>query len=229
MQSFREHCRDITEALDKPYPYRVVNSRGTGSGDGPGVFEAEFTVATSGLKYNVHFAKRVEQNIPRTNGRGQVIEPRWESVEKPWEFTFALKRTHGSGAPGDPKTDTETYGVSRTGHAFSVFATVIAVMKEFITKYHPALIYFSATESSRAKLYDRFMKLVPRSVSGYAGHKLTGQSRRSAAALGDCHRGSGFLRDPEQKCHADWIGPGNFVVARRDVPLTAILAVTQAH
>ena len=211
MQSFREHCRDITEALDKPYPYRVVNSRGTGSGSGPGVFEAEFTVPTAGLKYNVHFAKRTEQNIPLADNRGRLIEPRWESKEKPWEFTFALIRQRGSGDPGDPKTNTDTYGISRTGHAFSVFATVIAVMKEFITKYHPAIIYFQATESSRAKLYDRFMKGVPRAVSGYLGHKLTGQSRRNA---------------PHNL--ADWVGPGNYVIARRDTPISVILGVTSA-
>ena len=207
MQSFREHCRDITEALDKPYPYRVVKSNAN-------VFEAAFDIPAGRatpkpLSYSVHFAKHTEHDIPLADNRGRLIEPRWVSTEKPWEFTFALVRTRGSGDPGDPKTDTDTYGVSRTGHAFSVFATVIAVMKEFIAKHRPAIIYFTATESSRAKLYDRFMKGVPRAVSGYLGHKLTGQSRRNA---------------PHNL--ADWVGPGNYVVARRNIPINVILGVT---
>ena len=196
MQSFREHCRSLDESFDKPYPW--TTSR-VGFTDFHATFVAPATptpLATGKApinRYSVDFVKRMDQRV-FVDGEDT----------HPWEFTFEV---YGADARATIKHATKNpYGITQTGHAFTVFATVIDIMKAFIARQHPSVIYFSARESSRARLYDRFITHVGASVSGYAGHKLT-------AAM----RPRGLTSAP------DWIGPGNYVIAKQAIPLKTIL------
>ena len=190
MPSFREYCLSLDESLDTPYPWTTTHA---GSDNYRAMFEVPGTSKAghpqTPLHYQVDFAKHTEQRI------------RWSGKDVyPWEFTFEAS---GSGE-ANKRAANNPFGITQTGHAFTVFATVIAVMKAFIAHQHPSVIYFSAHESSRARLYDRFITQVGASVPGYVGHKLTAAMRRPGNV-------------------APWIGPGNYVIAKQAIPLKTIL------
>lgn len=50
-------------------------------------------------------------------------------------------------------------GITNTGNALQVFATIKAMVSEFIKLNNPEAILFTAKEPSRVKLYDRMAKL----------------------------------------------------------------------
>lgn len=52
-----------------------------------------------------------------------------------------------------------TQEITNTGNSISVFATIKAMIHEFIKLNKPKAILFTAKEPSRVKLYDRFAKL----------------------------------------------------------------------
>jgi len=199
MLSFRKYCLSLDESLDTPYPWTTshVNSDN---------YRAMFTVPAASkvgqpqtpLLYQVDFAKHTEHRI-------------WWSGEDvhPWEFTFELApRSYAQVGSVSIKS---AYGITQTGHAFTVFATVIDVMKAFVARQHPSVIYFSAHENSRVRLYDRFITQVGTSVPGYVGHKLT-------AAM----RPRGLTSAP------DWIAADNYVIAKKAIPLKTILTAVDS-
>lgn len=59
--------------------------------------------------------------------------------------------------------DNHKYGITGTGDAQAIFATVIAMMSEFTRKIQPAVMMFEAKEVSRSKLYERLIKRYARS------------------------------------------------------------------
>ena len=209
IQSFREHCRSLDESFDKPYPWTTSRVSFTD-------FHATFVAIATPTpqdknslstgkapinRYSVDFVKRTDQRV-FVDGEDT----------HPWEFTFEL--TQGEDNPAKWSAEAHPqYGITQTGHAFTVFATVIAVMKAFIAHHHPGIIYFSAHERSRAKLYDRFITQVGVSVSGYVGHKLT-----------KAMRSRGGSRPPRLTSAPDWIDDGNYVIARQSIPLKTILS-----
>lgn len=78
-----------------------------------------------------------------------------------WVLDFDGNTT---GTPSRPKQFMTTTG---TGHAASVFATVIAILKAFTEKVKPMNITFTANEENRRSLYDRMIGSIV--VPGYAG------------------------------------------------------------
>ena len=73
-----------------------------------------------------------------------------------WQITFEIR-----GAGGKP------HDISKTGNEFKVFATVAEILNEYLKKVKPDNFWFTAKEPSRAKLYDRFAKLIVRKHSKY--------------------------------------------------------------
>ena len=73
-----------------------------------------------------------------------------------WQITFEIR-----GAGGKP------HDISKTGKEFKVFATVAEILNEYLKKLKPDVFWFTAKEPSRAKLYDRFAKLIVRKHSKY--------------------------------------------------------------
>ena len=73
-----------------------------------------------------------------------------------WQITFEIR-----GAGGKP------HDISKTGNEFKVFATVAEILNEYLKKVEPEIFWFTAKEPSRAKLYDRFAKLIVRKHQKY--------------------------------------------------------------
>ena len=194
MRSFQEYCLSLDESLDTPYPWTTTHA---GSDNYRAMFEVPGTPKAghpqTPLHYQVDFAKHTEQRI-RWSGKNVY----------PWEFTFEVSGKYKQSGEANKRAADNPYGITQTGRAFTVFATVIEVMKAFIAHQHPSVIYFSARESSRARLYDRFITQVGASVPGYVGHKLTAAMQRPGNV-------------------APWIGPGNYVIAKKAIPLKTIL------
>jgi len=78
------------------------------------------------------------------------------SDQERWQVTFEIRGTGG-----------KPHDISKTGNEFQVFATVAVILDEFVKKVKPDIFWFSAKEPSRAKLYDRFAKLITRKHSAY--------------------------------------------------------------
>ena len=54
----------------------------------------------------------------------------------------------------------DNIGISGTGDAMRVLATVLVIMKDFLKREEPQIIVFTADEKSRRKLYDRMIKVL---------------------------------------------------------------------
>ena len=77
-----------------------------------------------------------------------VFQAETSDMER-WQITFEIR-----GAGGKP------HDISKTGNEFKVFATVAEILNEYLKKVKPDIFWFTAKEPSRAKLYDRFAKLI---------------------------------------------------------------------
>lgn len=66
-------------------------------------------------------------------------------------------------------SDFRGFGVTGTGDARKVFATVIDIVKKYVGEHHPANITFTASEPSRIRLYDAFLKRLDRELPDYEG------------------------------------------------------------
>ena len=84
-----------------------------------------------------------------------VFQAETSDMER-WQITFEIR-----GAGGKP------HDISKTGNEFKVFATVAEILNEYLKKVKPDNFWFTAKEPSRAKLYDRFAKLIVRKHSKY--------------------------------------------------------------
>lgn len=52
----------------------------------------------------------------------------------------------------------DVYNITKTGSELIVFSTIIDIMRAFIKKYKPQLMYFGAEEPSRMKLYLKLIR-----------------------------------------------------------------------
>ena len=84
-----------------------------------------------------------------------VFQAETSDMER-WQITFEIR-----GAGGKP------HDISKTGNEFKVFATVAEILNEYLKKVKPDNFWFTAKEPSRAKLYDRFAKLIVRKHQKY--------------------------------------------------------------
>ena len=84
-----------------------------------------------------------------------VFQAETSDMER-WQITFEIR-----GAGGKP------HDISKTGNEFKVFATVAEILNEYLKKVKPDIFWFTAKEPSRAKLYDRFAKLIVRKHQKY--------------------------------------------------------------
>ena len=77
-----------------------------------------------------------------------VFQAETSDMER-WQITFEIRGTGG-----------KPHDISKTGNEFKVFATVAEILDEFLKKAKPDQFWFTAKEPSRAKLYDRFSKII---------------------------------------------------------------------
>jgi hypothetical protein len=80
-----------------------------------------------------------------------------------WDISFQIEFKSDKGFPQ------RTFNISNTGDAPRVFATVIAVMVDFMTSKQPDYVYFSSkvSEPSRIKLYDAMVRKAVNTVGKY--------------------------------------------------------------
>ena len=84
-----------------------------------------------------------------------VFKAETDDMER-YQITFEIRGTGG-----------KPHDISKTGSEFKVFATVAEILNEYLKKVEPEIFWFSAKEPSRAKLYDRFAKLIVRKHPKY--------------------------------------------------------------
>ena len=84
-----------------------------------------------------------------------VFKAETDDMER-YQITFEIRGTGG-----------KPHDISKTGNEFKVFATVAEILNEYLKKVEPEIFWFSAKEPSRAKLYDRFAKLIVRKHPKY--------------------------------------------------------------
>lgn len=145
MQTFSEFI-ELNEVFNKVLPYKWTQR----SND---FHKASFT-APNGKQYLV--ALKYFEPFKNYNG---------EDYEGYWNLNFRIEDDRLM------RLDKE-FDILGTGDQFVVFATVIAVLKDFVSRVRPTRIEFSASEPSRIKLYNRFIALVGRSLIGYKGTQL---------------------------------------------------------
>ncbi len=138
----------FNEAFDNPAPF--VMKTGT---DG---VESEFTIDSDlgPLKYVVNFEAL---DNPRGNGRlSNRFEMSFGVLNNDKIYASLAKKGFPDGYNKDLKF---LFGITNTGGAQKVFATVIAIIQKFIAEKKPQSLYFSADEPSRQKLYQRLIKM----------------------------------------------------------------------
>ena len=121
----------LTELLTSPLPYRWV-SRVEGE-----LWQADFKTP-GGQAYNVRFQLFPDEQEP--------------DAATTWGFVF--KNAAPNMAP------LKQFDILGTGESIPIFATVIAILREFIQRARPVRIAFTAEEPSRIKLYDRFIRMI---------------------------------------------------------------------
>jgi hypothetical protein len=93
-------------------------------------------------------------NVPGEDGKdipyGMACLSAHTYIGKSWAVNFSILDVSRS----------KEYKLSGTGSAFRIFATVMSILKEFITIKQPDRFHFAANkkENSRVKLYQRFAK-----------------------------------------------------------------------
>lgn len=128
----------LTELLTSPLPFRWLPRAHKWS-----VWQAEFKTPT-GQAYDVRFQLFDTANDEFSHGDG--------SDTPAWGFVFR------NATPNmEPM---KRFDILGTGEAIPIFATVIAILRDFIQRVRPERINFSAEEPSRIKLYDRFIRMI---------------------------------------------------------------------
>ena len=149
--------RELTEAFDKPYKFKS-DGLSKKIGDVKYTFMTEVEDGLRGDEVDVHF------DTDRFPGHDK--EPTEDS-----HYTVSFDREGQDGVTGD-------------GDAMRVFATVIAIIKDFVKKRNPKLMGFSAFKDvyasstapgkgSREKLYARMLQRYAGKM-GYKYYKVSG-------------------------------------------------------
>jgi len=79
-----------------------------------------------------------------------------ENDEPLYAIEFDISNEEDSASDSDKLSD--PYGITGTGNQFLVFTTVMDIMNDYKRSYNVDWWVFSATESSRQKLYSRMAK-----------------------------------------------------------------------
>lgn len=78
-----------------------------------------------------------------------------------WDVAFSLKYPdpHYPSRTFFPGPSITAFHVTGTGKAYTVFATIIDILKKFVESVEPDSLTFNASEPSRQKLYTRLVKM----------------------------------------------------------------------
>ena len=126
----------LTELFTRPVQYEFTK-------DKPDSVRASFVIEE--LIY------RVYMNLD-TNPDAFELGGPTETFSGMWDINFSVSSLDSHGGYG------EEDGITDTGNAIAVFSTVIDIVQETVAHHNIQSLYFTAEESSRAKLYDRMAK-----------------------------------------------------------------------
>lgn len=129
----------ILELMDKPAPFYIRRNEDSR-------FEATFTVEEINYLFSAVWMD--------SKYFGDQITEDFYNVE----FT-----AEGSRVSNKPMN---SFGISGTGHQFTVFATVAVLLDNLIRSNEPSAFAFTARESSRQRLYDTFAKKIQQKYKG---------------------------------------------------------------
>lgn len=127
------------ELFDKPVPFYIRRNEDSR-------FEATFTVGDINYLFSAVWMD--------SKYFGDQITEDFYNVE------FIAEGSRVSDKPSD------TYGISGTGHQFTVFATVAVLLDNLIRSNEPSAFAFTAKEPSRQRLYDTFAKKIESHYKG---------------------------------------------------------------
>ena len=150
----------LTEIGDRPYPFQVTINMPHKR------MQAQFTIPETGMVYKVFLWV-----TKHTNHYSRPGVPAPPPMPSEWEFGF------GQYEPKDAAWDSPVTGkehiIGNTGVEIPVFATVVAILKQFVRTVRPATIVYSAKDPSRQRLYARFTNLAHRLIPGYSGYVVS--------------------------------------------------------
>ena len=150
----------LTELGNRPYPFHVTISLPHQQ------MQAQFTIPETGMVYKVDLWVTKHTNYHTRPG-----VPGPPPTPSEWEFGF------GQYDPKDAAWNSTAMGndsiIGHTGVEIPVFATVAAILKQFVHIVHPATIVYSAKVPSRQRLYARFTRLVQHIIPGYTGREVS--------------------------------------------------------
>ena len=115
-------------------------------------WEAKFT-AGNGISYIIAFQRSTD--------------PADDKKKSKWILEFVMDSKGEKKAKElTGKSHVLSWGITGTGNASEVFATVIAATKEFVIKVKPDILGFSSEEPSRTKLYRSMIQFISKKI-GY--------------------------------------------------------------
>lgn len=133
----------VTEILTSPSSWEETDSHSK---------QVEYMMTIGGRVYEVLFTREPVDHA----------DPLWAALHTPntvthaWQLAFAPYRV----ASKDGAGQYSAYGVTNSGNAIDVFATLVDVVRDFSRKHPDRLIVFTAKEPSRRRLYDRLVKRI---------------------------------------------------------------------
>jgi len=150
----------LTELGNRPYPFHVTVSVPHQQ------MQAQFTIPETGMVYKVDLWV-----TKHTGSHGRPGVPGPPPTPSEWEFGFGQYDPKDA-AWNSPVTGNDSI-IGQTGVEIPVFATVAAILKQFVHIVRPMSIVYSAKVPSRQRLYARFTRLVQHIIPGYTGREVS--------------------------------------------------------
>lgn len=148
----------LFEVFNDPLPYKLDLS---GSNDVPSV--GQFRTPDTDLRYEVVYTPRLDFDYSKLPADVRTKIANGFISESAWEMFF---HEHGN------------IGITGQGNEFKVFATVVAMTKEWVKKVKPGILTFTAKESNRVKIYRMIAKRIN------LGIKFIGEYKTKAKGAG---------------------------------------------
>lgn len=151
----------ITESVNKPFAWQW-DPKST-EDDRIADFKTDIGPEKTEQIYHVNIYRSFENDKMADAGYHAADDRADDAVSQKWFLNFSLIDRDG----------VHQGGIENTGQAGRVFATLGAILKDFITKERPESVGFSGTGKSRQKLYARLMRALTALNLPYAGRVVS--------------------------------------------------------
>jgi len=131
----------LAETLSAPAPWKRKRDS-----EDPDLWRATFQVG--GHTYRATFE-------PTALDQDAYSDDENSYIKNGWDFTFSRRDKYRGSSYSN-------LSVTGSGQAFTVFATIVDILKTFLDEVEPEHVFFGGHEESRIKLYTRLCRMVPR-------------------------------------------------------------------